>query len=245
MREKILKISLKNSLKPIDKIIYIYIMVVEDFKENGDTKMAKKIKAEDGKVYVEKKPFYKRVWFIVLAVIVVIGVFASMGGSDDSKEATSKSTTTSKATTTDSSSKASSEETVYSVGQTFTVGDVEYTVNSVSTTQTVGDEFLNETAQGIYLLLNVTIKNNGDDALSVSNDYFTLYKGKTKYTSDSTASLYASDNSGFFLEEVNPGNALTSNVAFDIPQDVVSDPALQLQVQTGFWGTQTAMVNIN
>ncbi|MCO4472222.1 DUF4352 domain-containing protein [Streptococcus infantarius] len=216
--------------------------------------MAKKIKAEDGKVYVEKKPFYKRVWFIVLAVIVVIGVFASMGGSDDSKEATSKSTTTSKATTTDSSSKAtttdssskaSSEETVYSVGQTFTVGDVEYTVNSVSTTQTVGDEFLNETAQGIYLLLNVTIKNNGDDALSVSNDYFTLYKGKTKYTSDSTASLYASDNSGFFLEEVNPGNALTSNVAFDIPQDVVSDPALQLQVQTGFWGTQTAMVNIN
>lgn len=114
--------------------IYIYIMVVEDFKENGDTKMAKKIKAEDGKVYVEKKPFYKRVWFIVLAVIVVIGVFASMGGSDDSKEATSKSTTTSKATTTNSSSKASSEEAVYSVGQTFTVGDVEYTVNSVSTT---------------------------------------------------------------------------------------------------------------
>ena len=133
-------------------------MVVEDFKENGDTKMAKKIKAEDGKVYVEKKPFYKRVWFIVLAVIVVIGVFASMGGSDDSKEATSKSTTTSKATTTNSSSKASSEETVYSVGQTFTVGDVEYTVNSVSTTQTVGDEFLNETAQGIYLLLNVTME---------------------------------------------------------------------------------------
>ena len=107
-------------MKPIDKIIYIYIMVVENFKENGDTKMAKKIKAEDGKVYVEKKPFYKRVWFIVLAVIVVIGVFASMGGSDDSKEATSKSTTTSKATTTDSSSKASSEETVYSVGQAFT-----------------------------------------------------------------------------------------------------------------------------
>lgn len=222
-------------------------MVVENFKENGDTKMAKKIKAEDGKVYVEKKPFYKRVWFIVLAVIVVIGVFASMGGSDDSKEATSKSTTTSKATTTDSSSKASSEETeaTYSVGQTFTVGDVEYTVNSVSTSQTVGDEFINKTAQGTYLLLNITVKNNGDDALSVSNDYFTLYKGKTKYTSDSTASLYASDNTGFFLEEVNPGNALTSNVAFDIPQDVVSDSSLQLQVQTGLWGTQTALVNVN
>lgn len=219
-------------------------MVVEILRKLEMKKMAKKIKAEDGKVYVEKKPFYKRVWFIVLAAIVVIGVFANMGGDSDSKDATAKSTATSEATT-DSSTKASSEETVYSVGQTFTVGDVEYTVNSVSTTQTVGDEFLNETAQGTYLLLNVTIKNNGDDALSVSNDYFTLYKGKTKYTSDSTASLYASDDSGFFLEKVNPGNALTSNVAFDIPQDVVSDPDLQLQVQTGYWGTQTALVNIN
>lgn len=209
--------------------------------------MAKKIKAEDGKVYVEKKPFYKRVWFIVLAALVVIGVLANMGGSDNSKETASKSTTTSETTTTDSSSKASSEETeaTYSVGQTFTVGDVEYTVNSVSTSQTVGDEFINKTAQGTYLLLNITVKNNGDEALSVSNDYFTLYKGKTKYTSDSTASLYASDNTGFFLEEVNPGNALTSNVAFDIPQDVVSDSSLQLQVQTGLWGTQTALVNVN
>lgn len=222
-------------------------MVVEVLRKTEIRKMAKKIKAEDGKVYVEKKPSYKRVWFIVLAALVVIGVLANMGGSDNSKETASKSTTTSETTTTDSSSKASSEETeaTYSVGQTFTVGDVEYTVNSVSTSQTVGDEFINKTAQGTYLLLNITVKNNGDDALSVSNDYFTLYKGKTKYTSDSTASLYASDNTGFFLEEVNPGNALTSNVAFDIPQDVVSDSSLQLQVQTGLWGTQTALVNVN
>ena len=41
-------------------------MVVEDFKgENGDTKMAKKSRPKTEKVYVEKKPFYKRVWFIV------------------------------------------------------------------------------------------------------------------------------------------------------------------------------------
>ncbi|MCS4488510.1 DUF4352 domain-containing protein [Streptococcus sciuri] len=215
--------------------------------------MVKKIKAEDGKIYVEKKPFYKRVWFIVLAILVVIGVFAD---SDDSKKATSTSTITrkagtayssSKAGTIDSSSEVSSEkvETDYFVGQTFTVGDVEYTVNSVSTSQTVGDEFINETAQGTYLLLNITVKNNGDNALSVSNDYFTLYKGKTKYTSDSKASLYASNHTGFFLEEVNPGNALTGTVAFDIPQSVVLDPSLQLQVQTGFLGTQTALVNIN
>ncbi|MGR3742149.1 DUF3862 domain-containing protein [Companilactobacillus sp. DQM5] len=42
--------------------------------------MAKKIKDENGKTYVQKKPFYKRVWFWILAIIVIIIVASSMGG---------------------------------------------------------------------------------------------------------------------------------------------------------------------
>ena len=34
--------------------------------------MSKKITDQDGNVYIQKKPIYKRVWFIVLAVIVFI-----------------------------------------------------------------------------------------------------------------------------------------------------------------------------
>ena len=35
----------------------------------------------------KKKPFYKRVWFIILAVLVVIGIIATAtGGSDDDKD---------------------------------------------------------------------------------------------------------------------------------------------------------------
>ena len=34
--------------------------------------MSKKITDQDGNVYIQKKPFYKRVWFIVLAAIVLI-----------------------------------------------------------------------------------------------------------------------------------------------------------------------------
>lgn len=141
--------------------------------------------------------------------------------------------------------KKSKKKKTYSVGQTFKVGDVEYTVNSLSQTNTVGDEFLNETASGVFLLVNITIKNNGDEALSVSDDFFKLYKGKTESKSDSTAAIYANDDNSFFLEEINPGNSLTSNVVFDITPEVVSDPALQLQVQTGFWGTETGLVNLN
>ncbi|MGO3751176.1 MAG: OB-fold protein [Peptoniphilaceae bacterium] len=43
--------------------------------------MKKKIKDEDGKVYVEKKPFYKKWWFILIIVIIVAAFFIP---SDDS-----------------------------------------------------------------------------------------------------------------------------------------------------------------
>ena len=54
--------------------------------------MAKQIKGEDGKVYVEKKPFYKRVWFWILVVLVIfVGSAMVNGGSDNSSSSSSSS----------------------------------------------------------------------------------------------------------------------------------------------------------
>lgn len=47
--------------------------------------MAKKVMGQDGKMYKVKKPFYKRVWFWLLAVVVVFIAIGSQGGSDDAK----------------------------------------------------------------------------------------------------------------------------------------------------------------
>ena len=55
--------------------------------------MAKKIKDDNGKVYVEKKPFYKRIWFIVLAIILLMIIVKSLGGNNSpTNEATKKET---------------------------------------------------------------------------------------------------------------------------------------------------------
>lgn len=54
--------------------------------------MAKQIKGEDGKVYVEKKTVYKRVWFWILVVLVIfIGSAAVSGGSNSSSSSSSSS----------------------------------------------------------------------------------------------------------------------------------------------------------
>ncbi|MFZ2670180.1 MAG: phage immunity protein, partial [Enterococcus aquimarinus] len=46
----------------------------------------KKVIGEDGKTYVmkEKKPIYKRVWFWILAVMILVAFASSLGGGDES-----------------------------------------------------------------------------------------------------------------------------------------------------------------
>ncbi|WP_241154219.1 DUF4352 domain-containing protein [Streptococcus tangpeifui] len=186
----------------------------------------------------------------VIVLLMVIGAIGSTFGKDGESSANTSSdskvqkevTNTIKSTKKKASQKKARK--TYGVGDVVKVGDVEYTVNSLSQATSVGSEYFGETAQGVYLLVNITVKNNGKESLSVSDDFFKIYKGDTEYKSDSEASLYANDNTGFFLEEINPGNSVTSTVAIDVPQDVANAKGLQLQVQTGVWGTEKARINI-
>lgn len=59
--------------------------------------MAKKITDENGKVYYEKKPFFKRTWFIILAVVLIIIIMSNVlghGKSDNSSNSSSQSVNT-------------------------------------------------------------------------------------------------------------------------------------------------------
>jgi hypothetical protein len=71
--------------------------------------MAKKIKGDDGKVYVQKKPFYKRVWFWILVVIVVFIIGGVMSGS--SNNSSSSNTASSTSSSSSSSSHVSATKT--------------------------------------------------------------------------------------------------------------------------------------
>lgn len=52
-----------------------------------ETMVKKSVVGEDGKHYVvkEKKPFYKKVWFWVLAIILVAIIGSALGGSAEKK----------------------------------------------------------------------------------------------------------------------------------------------------------------
>lgn len=106
--------------------------------------MAKQIKGEDGKVYVEKKPVYKRVWFWILVVLVIfIGSAAVSGGNDSSSSSSS------------SSAKSSSSSSSSHVSATK--------VAALKSAQTYSDT-MHMSKQGIYDQLTSDAGDKFDDA---------------------------------------------------------------------------------
>ena len=106
--------------------------------------MAKQIKGEDGKVYVEKKPFYKRVWFWILVVLVIFIGSAAVSGRNDSSSSSSSS----------SSAKSSSSSSSH-VSATK--------VAALKSAQTYSDT-MHMSKQGIYDQLTSDAGDKFDDA---------------------------------------------------------------------------------
>lgn len=223
--------------------------------------MSKKIKDENGNVYVKKTPFYKKWWFILLVVLIAYGAVTKGGGSITSNNSTSNSTATQTTSSTEQATNDKKGETAVSeesmstekksvaqampkIGEVTKVGDVEYIVNSKSVSQNVGGEY-GKTANGSYLILNVTVKNSGKKSITVTNDFFKLLKGDTEYETDSLAGMYANEEGKFFLSELNPENSITGNVVFDLNAETANASGLVLQVQTGVWGTQKGKINLD
>ncbi|MBO1515294.1 DUF4352 domain-containing protein [Metabacillus bambusae] len=190
-----------------------------------------------------KKPFYRRWWFWAIAVILVIAI-ATGGGEDDTDLANDAGDAAPPETEegTDAAEGEKQEETkTYKIGDAVKVGDVVFTVHGKSTANNVGGEF-GQNASGTYLILDVTVKNEGKEAIMTDSSFFKLLQGDTEYNADDSATLYANEaGKGFFLEEINPNLENRGKVVFDVAD---AKAAYQLQVQSGFWGTETQTIDL-
>jgi hypothetical protein len=203
----------------------------------------------------KKKSIFKRWWFWVLAIIVIIAI-ASGGESDDTTQSTDKEESTkaesasaSKETkTTDSDS--AKEEKSFSMNEEVKVGKMTYKVTSKTTADQVGPSALPDKANQKFVVVELTIKNGGDDAVTVDSTFFKLKRAGKTYEADAMASMSANqDESGnitnsFFAQKLNPDSEMSGKVVFDVAPEVANASDLQLQVQTGAFGTETELINL-
>lgn len=151
--------------------------------------------------------------FIGIMVVLIIAISASGSGGGDTTKSTS-----------DTSTKTEPEATTAKIGEPARDGKFEFTVKSLECGKpNVGSQYLTKTAQGQYCLLNIGVKNIGDEAQSLySGNQYLFNDAGQKFSADSTATAYAdTTNSVSWFSEINPGNSVEGALVFDVPKDVV------------------------
>ena len=157
----------------------------------------------------------------LLALVLVGGIASALNGGGDSA---TTSTASPVAGSADAPSAQAQDEPAEApseakVGQKVRDGQFEFTVTKVKTgVKSVGDEYVNQKAQGQYVLVSITVSNIGDKAqmLADSSQKVRDAKGR-EFSSDTTAAIYMKDNQ-VFINEINPGNSVKGTLVFDMPK---------------------------
>lgn len=159
---------------------------------------------------------------VVGVVILLFIIFSVIGSAKETNIATENAQN---AASGSSGARNNAEENVEEgkVGVPVRDGKFEFTVKSINCgVSRVGtNEYLMKTPQGQYCLLNLSVKNIGNQAQSLlSSNQKLLSDGKT-YSADDTATLYAAaTGSSTWYTDINPGNSVEGVIVFDLPKDV-------------------------
>lgn len=64
------------------------------------------------------------------------------------------------------------------------------------------------------------------------------------FDADGSVSNYDNEDTNFILESGNDNLSATGVVGFDVSDEVIADPELLVQVQPGFFSTETRLIKI-
>ena len=176
----------------------------------------------------EKKPFYKKGWFIAVAALAVIGIGSANSDGGDGSTAASDGAGSEASAAGDTGTEASTEvpsgadaPVAFGIGQDAADGKFNFVVKGVDCSRTqIGSEYFNTTAQGKFCVVNVAITNIGDEPQSFFGENAKLFNAQgQQFSADNEAAMYL-ENADSLFEEINPGNSLNSKVIFDVPANM-------------------------
>jgi hypothetical protein len=115
------------------------------------------------------------------------------------------------------------------IGTEVQDGSLAFTVTDVKTgVRVLGDSFLRTEAQGMYVLVHVTVRNIGSESQTFMGANQTLLDAQGReFTADSSAALMNVPNSESFFTPINPGNTVEGVLVFDMPEGL-SPAAIEL-----------------
>jgi hypothetical protein len=100
-------------------------------------------------------------------------------------------------------------------------GPLEFRVSRVDCgVPDLGDSFAYQAAVGQFCLVEMNVRNVGDEPATFSDQHQRAYgEHDEQFAADSGAGVLANAQQQIFLNKINPGNQVTGIVVYDIPPD--------------------------
>lgn len=186
------------------------------------------------------KKVFKIIGYCLLGLIALGIIGAALSDEEELDKTTLTSAQPDESTKEKPKNSSKEKEETVGIGEALSVGDVEFTVNKIEEETMLGDEYYSEkpTDGAVYKMVYTTIQNNKDEALTIDTSFFKLLIDGVEYSPTTSTVLI---DQMFFLEQINPKLSKKGILIFEVPQDARNG---QLHVQTGFWGTETGIINL-
>ncbi len=184
----------------------------------------------------EKKPIWKKWWFWLLIVIVIGVIGTSSTNNNDPKKVATTSTQQNKSEEINSKEEEQQEEEFY-IGDEIIMGDYILTVDKTENSK--GTDYDKPKKGNEFLVISVTIKNNGDDEIYYNPYDFSVQNGNGQ-VNDITFTSIDSDtalNSGKLIA----GGSVSGTLAFEVPKN---DNNLLLRYQPDFWSDKEIQIHL-
>jgi hypothetical protein len=186
------------------------------------------------------RPWYrKKRWITLIVFVALIGIVSVTGGSDTGgPEQVSGSTSLSDDTSASddngstNKAKAGSKSNPIQIGETVKLEGTQYTVKSAKRTSTVGGQFFNEKANGVFVVVKLTVENKKDETKTFFDEatkFISTNDKKYSTDSDGTIASAGEGDESFILMDMQPDVPETGILVYDVPNGKAKGGLLEVR----------------
>ena len=131
------------------------------------------------------------------------------------------------------------------IGDVFYVGKLKYQVNKVEFTKKIENLLTSKLADGIYLIVYLTVINNSRESVSLMSSKFKVLDSENnefETSQDAISILFLNEkDKAFILKDIPPKIPKELIIPFEVPS---SNDVYKLKVSGSFWSDETSFITL-
>lgn len=181
------------------------------------------------------------IYVSVFLITSIIGTSISDGTDSNSNEVSSYAAENGTATGDSLNQNQDDVPQEATIGTEVQVGNFAYRVDDIAFKKSVGNEFVRETADGVFLIVYLSLVNIDNESHTLDGSMFSLTDmdgTKYEYSIDGSTALEMSGHETIFLKRCQPKIVTSGVLIFEVPQK----KEYYLNLIGNFWGIKSVRV---